>query len=195
MAQHNLPVKTASGYVTGVRDQPKSLVARGLEAVKSRHLDTANKAQTAEAQYSIGCECDHKGDHASAVTWWMKASKQGHSAAQYSLGHAYSDGTGVSQDVVTAHAWFTLSYISPLPATEFHSPSAWECRAELEEFRNIDASVRPWFRQNERNPMTEEEIVKARALAIELAENYWSSADASAAIAETEAYEEDNHDP
>jgi hypothetical protein len=65
----------------------------------------------------------------------------------------------------------------------------------LKEFRNIDASVRPWFRQNERNPMTEEEIVKARALAIELAENYWSSADASAAIAETESYEEDNHDP
>jgi len=62
-----------------------------------------------------------------------------------------------------------LSYISPLPITELPSPSAWECRVELEEFPNIDASVRPWFRQSERNPMTAEEIVKARVLAIELA--------------------------
>jgi hypothetical protein len=189
VAKDNLPVKTASGHVTGPTDQTKSLLTRGLEDVRSRHLGTVTEEQAAEAQYNIGCEYYDKEDYASAVRWWLKAAKQGHSAAQHRLGWAYSNGEGVAKDVVAAHAWFTLSYISPLPITELPNPSAWECRTELEEFRNIDVSVRPWFRHSERNPMTEEELTKARELAIELAKSYWTPAEASAAIAETEEFE------
>jgi hypothetical protein len=191
VAKDNLPVKTTFGRVTEVTDQTKSLLARGLEAIRSRHLDTAEEEQPAEAQYNIGHKYYDEEDYASAVKWWLKAAQKGHSAAQYELGWAYSNGEGVTKDVAAAHAWFTLSYISPLlhGITELPSPSAWECRTELEEFRNIDVSVRPWFRQSERDPMSKEELTKARELAIELAKSYWTPAETSAAIADTEKYE------
>jgi hypothetical protein len=99
MTRDNLPVKTASGDVTGGTDQTKNFVARGLEAIKSRYLDMANTGRAAAPQYNIGCEYYNKGDYVSEVRWWLKAAEQGHPDAQYKLGHAYSDGEGVGQDI------------------------------------------------------------------------------------------------
>jgi TPR repeat protein len=104
-----LPAKTHSGQLILPKEQPGSLVARGLEALKNRHdpkpdvllepVDIIAKYRKAaeqgdvEAQLNLGWEY-HTGDfvakdNAEALKWWRKSAAQGCVAAQNSLGWAY----------------------------------------------------------------------------------------------------------
>lgn len=44
-----------------------------------------------------------------AISWYRRAAEQGYYRAQYELARAYNDGEGVSQNLVQAHAWFSLA--------------------------------------------------------------------------------------
>ncbi len=46
-------------------------------------------------------------DDANAVRWYRKAAGQGHARAQYNLGAAYANGTGVIRNKETAAEWFS----------------------------------------------------------------------------------------
>jgi uncharacterized protein len=47
-------------------------------------------------------------DYQEAVKWHRLAAAQGNQFAQTNLGEMYTNGTGVRQDFVRAHMWFTL---------------------------------------------------------------------------------------
>ena len=40
------------------------------------------------------------------MAWYRQAAEQGHTEAQFNLGHSYATGEGVLQDDVAAVAWF-----------------------------------------------------------------------------------------
>ena len=48
-------------------------------------------------------------DYREAVKWYRLAAAQGNEFAQVNLGVMYTNGTGVGQDFMRAHMWFTLA--------------------------------------------------------------------------------------
>ncbi len=48
-------------------------------------------------------------DFARARQWYEKAAAQGIANAQYDLGVLYSNGHGVTQNIVQAHKWYSLA--------------------------------------------------------------------------------------
>ncbi len=48
-------------------------------------------------------------DFARARQWYEKAAAQGVANAQYDLGVLYSNGHGVTQNIVQAHKWYSLA--------------------------------------------------------------------------------------
>jgi TPR repeat protein len=52
--------------------------------------------------YGLGGEADQ----VRAVSLWMNAASMGHSEAQWHLGRAFEDGSGVTQSLVEAYAWY-----------------------------------------------------------------------------------------
>lgn len=126
--RENLPAKTRSGHLISPKEQPSSLVARGLEALKRRQelklaepegppdtIRTLHKAAEqgdAEAQLNLGWEY-HTGnliprDCDQALDWWRKSADQGCVAAQNSLGWSYS----IAKEYVEAYFWLGLAHNS-----------------------------------------------------------------------------------
>ncbi|QGW98684.1 tetratricopeptide repeat protein [Aeromonas veronii] len=50
-------------------------------------------------------------DHEQAAKWWLKASAQGDTDAQFSLGELYRLGKGRPQDNKMAYIWYSVSTI------------------------------------------------------------------------------------
>ena len=69
------------------------------------------KGLNADAQYNLGRKYDRGlgviEDFKTAVKWFSRAAKQGHTGAQISLGWMYEMGRGVNQDYMTALKWYT----------------------------------------------------------------------------------------
>jgi len=51
-------------------------------------------------------------DNKSAVEWYRKAAEQGLAEAQRNLGAMYTEGIGVSIDLVQAYKWFNLAVLA-----------------------------------------------------------------------------------
>ena len=65
----------------------------------------------AGAQYGLGLNHEFGApiDLEEAVRWYRLSADQGYGPGQLSLGLAYRDGRGVTQDLVYAYMWFSLS--------------------------------------------------------------------------------------
>lgn len=57
-------------------------------------------------------------DMKKAVYWLQKAADRGDGEAQYNLGVIYSQGSGIPQDWVQAHMWFSLAGSSRIEASQ-----------------------------------------------------------------------------
>lgn len=69
-----------------------------------------SRAQREEAEklYQTGLQLSkEKGEHVEAVQLWRKAVELGHNGALYSLGWAYENGRGVTQDNEQAIYWYS----------------------------------------------------------------------------------------
>lgn len=65
-----------------------------------------------------------------AVKWWLKAAEQGSNLAQHQLGKAFTNGIDVPEDLVAAHAWFSIAWENELK-TVLPNPSSDEHRILL----------------------------------------------------------------
>ena len=63
---------------------------------------TAGPLEDAVAAYA-------RSDYATALRIFRPLANQGNAIGQYILGFMYSNGQGVSQDYIEAHAWFALA--------------------------------------------------------------------------------------
>ena len=93
-------------------------VAQDLKAAAAWYQKAANQ-NNAEAQFRLGTLSimDYSLQRDSklatiAAEWFLKAADQGHEGAQYNLGVLYSEGKGVSQNIIQAHKWFNLAAVN-----------------------------------------------------------------------------------
>jgi TPR repeat protein len=75
-----------------------------------------------------------------AVKWWLKAAEQGSDHAQNELAEAFANGIGVPQDLVAAHAWFSIVWENE-SITSLTSPSPEERRTEIEQLMTTEQIV------------------------------------------------------
>ena len=90
----------------------------GLAAISRVETDLAEVGlfpQTFEA----GLKAYNQGNHVQALRIWRPIAESGHALAQYNLGIAYSRGTGVKKDMVSASNWWKRS------ALQGHRDSAY----------------------------------------------------------------------
>ncbi len=59
--------------------------------------------------FEAGLKAYNDGNHAKALQIWRPIAKSGHTLAQYNIGVAYAQGTGVKKDMVKASRWWKLS--------------------------------------------------------------------------------------
>ena len=78
-----------------------ALIVAGLIA-----LGAANAWADAAEDFKRGKEAFNTGQFEAAMTWYRKAAEAGSAPAQFKLGNAYSEGTGVAQDYAEALKWF-----------------------------------------------------------------------------------------
>jgi hypothetical protein len=84
-----LPAKTPSLHLVLPKEQPGSLVARGLDALKKKpETDPAKLFRDAVDAYA-------RADFAEAVKWLRQAADQGFAPAQGSLGVMYDQKRGI----------------------------------------------------------------------------------------------------
>ena len=71
-------------------------------------------------------------DMEKAVFWLQKAADRGDGEAQYMLGVIYSQGTGIPQDWVQAHMWFSLAGSSKMDVPQQNREIAENNRKAVE---------------------------------------------------------------
>lgn len=69
-------------------------------------LLVATTGLAAGGPYEEGLWADQLGDHTRAAKQYRSAAEQGHSDAQFYLGHSYSEGRGVPKDYVKGAKWY-----------------------------------------------------------------------------------------
>jgi TPR repeat protein len=63
----------------------------------------------AAPDYSSGLRCYEYNDFSCALSNWMPLAQRGVTRAQYRVGSAYAEGTGVPVDMAEAYKWFSLA--------------------------------------------------------------------------------------
>ncbi len=81
-------------------------VAAKPQLVISPLTEAEGGTSHADTIYREGYRFSVQQDHTKAVMWYRTAAEEGHAGAQYNLGAAYANGTGVSADKETAVDWF-----------------------------------------------------------------------------------------
>ena len=87
-------------------DATNGIASNTIEETKAKA-----EAGDAEAQFNLGASYDLgqnalSQDFAEAVSWYLKAAKQGYVFAQNNLAICYANGNGVTQDKVKAVKWY-----------------------------------------------------------------------------------------
>jgi uncharacterized protein len=90
--EHKLPAEIAARALAPA-EQSRSLVARGLEAIRNRQQTLVLFGGETDAQKSFleGVAAEKRGDYAEAVKWYRKAANQGYVEAQLNLGIMYEE--------------------------------------------------------------------------------------------------------
>jgi len=68
--------------------------------------ETSSDCGDAEAQYKRAVSFEEKHDHRTALKWYRKAARQGHTVAQNNLGVFYNTGVACDADTDKAIKWF-----------------------------------------------------------------------------------------
>lgn len=63
----------------------------------------------AAPDYASGLRCYEVNDFSCALSNWMPLAQRGVARAQYRVGSAYAEGTGVPIDMAEAYKWFSLA--------------------------------------------------------------------------------------
>ncbi len=97
-------------------DRPQVMQAKTAEAIEpvaskrqeviSPLTEAEGGTSQADTIYREGYRFSVQQDYAKAVIWYRTAAEEGHAAAQYNLGAAYTNGTGVETNKETAVDWF-----------------------------------------------------------------------------------------
>lgn len=135
--------------IAGLSLQAQSALASGTSTADLQVLaDKGSRmAQRALGQrYAAGARGLPQ-DMDQAVFWLRKAAERGDGPAQYSLGLIYGQGTGIQQDWVQAHMWFSLA------------------GAPGKEIPQANREVAEQGRKNAEANMTSAQIEEARVLA------------------------------
>ena len=74
----------------------------------------------AEENYNAGALHFANGNYLAAMSIWAPLAKQGHPAAQYSMGLLYDQGKGVDKDPKLALQYFQLAVKQNLPAAQYY---------------------------------------------------------------------------
>jgi uncharacterized protein len=98
-----------AAFRVGLRAQDSTSVSKLPIAKLVGLADSGDAAAQTELgiRYRLGTDVDK--DPAKAVSWFLKAAKQGYAKAYFNLGAAYYNGDGVSVNDQDSCVWFTLS--------------------------------------------------------------------------------------
>lgn len=106
-----------------------------METSTMRHLRMAAESGEAAAQFNLGVLCDSRlddngyaidSDRAAAIKWLRAAAEQGLSRAQSRLAELYAEGPNVSENHVSACAWFLLATRNSRGVHRHHARSGYE---------------------------------------------------------------------
>lgn len=112
-----MQIRTLAPYIAtflliaGLSLQAQSALASGTSSADLQALAEkgSKMAQRALGQrYAVGARGLPQ-DMNQAIYWLQKAAERGDGPAQYTLGLIYGQGTGIQQDWVQAHMWFSLA--------------------------------------------------------------------------------------
>ena len=105
--------KLLAQFLDGRPQVMQAKAAEAIEPVASKRQEVISPLTEAEGGtshadtiYREGYRFSVQQDHTKAVIWYRTAAEEGHAGAQYNLGAAYANGTGVSADQETAVDWF-----------------------------------------------------------------------------------------
>jgi len=103
------PAKSPTGYVILTLEEPNSLVTRGLEAIKSREMQSSSLAIDADSEklFQEARNARLQGDYETQRRLLLMLAERGNVRAQFFLGLSYSAGT--PKNNVEAVKWFSMA--------------------------------------------------------------------------------------
>lgn len=91
--------------------------AGALHAQTPPHSQAVNPADpcagisspSSDQMYSCGSDASLDGNKDIALKWWLRSAAHHNWEADFRLGYAYRDGSGVARDLIEAYKWFDVA--------------------------------------------------------------------------------------